>query len=219
MRLRLTLLLYNLLLPVVMLVLLPANIIKMRRRGGYRGKFWERCGFFSPDVKQKLHAGRGRAWWIHAVSVGEVNVAQKLIAEIRRREPERPLVLSVTTSTGRAVAEQSLPHGVTVIYSPLDFGWVVRAVLSCIQPQRYVLMESELWPNLVRRAGLRGIPVILANARLSLRSERRYLKLRPVAAPILGMLRRVLVQDKSDVARWAAIGVPPERIAVSGSIK
>jgi 3-deoxy-D-manno-octulosonic-acid transferase len=219
MRLRLTLLLYNLLLPAAMLVLVPANLIKMRRRGGYRGKFRERCGFFSAEVKESLRAGRGRAWWIHAVSVGEVNVAQKLLTEIRHRDPERPLVLSVTTSTGRAVAERNIPPGVTVIYSPLDFGWVVRAVLRCIQPERYVLMESELWPNLVRRATLRGIPVILANARLSPRSERRYLKLKPVAVPILSMLRRVLVQDESDVARWAAIGVPAERIRVTGSIK
>ena len=219
MRLRLTLLLYNLLLPFAMLVMLPANLIKMRRRGGCRGKFWERCGCFSADVKAKLHSGRGRAWWIHAVSVGEVHVAQKLIAEIRRREPERPLVLSVTTSTGRAVAEESVPSGVTVIYSPLDFGWVVRAVLRCIQPVQYILMEAELWPNLVRRATRRGIPVTLANARLSPRSERRYLRWRALAAPVFSMLQRVLVQDESDVARWAGIGVPRERITVTGSIK
>lgn len=219
MRLRLTLLLYNLLLPAAMLVLLPANLIKMRRRGGYRGKFWERCGIFSEEVKARLHAGRGRLWWIHAVSVGEVNVALKLIAEIRHREPGRPLVLSVTTSTGRTVAEENAPPGVTVIYSPLDFGWVVRGVLRCLQPQRYVLMESELWPNLVRRATLRGIPVVLANARLSPRSERRYARLRGVAAPVLSLLDRVLVQDGSDLLRWAGIGVPRERIKVTGSIK
>lgn len=219
MRLRLTLLLYNLLLPFAMLVMLPANYIKMRRRGGYGGRFWERLGFFRADVKARLHAGRGQAWWIHAVSVGEVNVARKLIAEIQRREPERPLVLSVTTCTGRAVAEDNAVPGVTVIYSPLDFGWVVRAVLRCVQPQRYVLMESELWPNLVRRATLRGIPVMLANARLSPRSERRYLKWRTLAEPVFSMLSRVLVQENADVPRWAALGVPRERIRVTGSIK
>jgi len=219
MRLRLTLLLYNLLLPLAMFVMLPANFIRMRRRGGYGGRFGERLGVFGADVKARLHAGRGRAWWIHAVSVGEVNVARKLIAEIQRREPERPLVISVTTTTGRAVAEENLPPGVTVIYSPLDFGWVVRAVLRCIQPQRYVLMESELWPNLVRRAMLRGIPVTLANARLSQRSERRYLKWRALAEPVFSMLSKVLVQDGGDVPRWAALGVPRERIRVTGSIK
>jgi len=219
MRLRLTLLLYNLLLPFAMLVMLPANVLKMRRRGGYRGKFWERLGFFGEDAEAGLRAGRGQAWWIHAVSVGEVNVARKLITEIRRREPDRPVVLSVTTVTGRAVAEENPLPGVTVIYSPLDFGWVVRAVLRCIEPRCYVLMESELWPNLVRRATLRGIPVLLANARLSPRSERRYCKLRALVQPVFSMLHRVLVQDGSDVARWAALGVPRGRIRVTGSIK
>ncbi len=219
MRLRLTLLLYNLLLPFAMLIMLPVNVLKMRRRGGYGGKFRERLGYFGEDAQAGLLAGRGRAWWIHAVSVGEVNVAKKLIAEIRRREPERPVVLSVTTVTGRAVAEENAAPGVTVIYSPLDFGWVVRAVLHRIQPECYVLMESELWPNLARRATRRGIPVVLANARLSPRSERRYLKWRWLAQPVFSMLSRVLVQDGSDVSRWAAIGVPRERLKVTGSIK
>jgi 3-deoxy-D-manno-octulosonic-acid transferase len=219
MRLRLTLFLYNLLLPFAMLVMLPANVLRMRRRGGYGGKFWERCGIFDEDVQARMLGGRGRTWWIHAVSVGEVNVARKLIAEIQRRDPDRPVVLSVTTSTGRAVAEENPLPGVTVIYSPLDFGWVVRAVLRRIQPECYLLMESELWPNLVRRATLRGIPVVLANARLSPRSERRYLKFRALAQPVFAMLDRVLVQDGSDVSRWTAIGVPRARIKVTGSIK
>lgn len=219
MRLRLTLLLYNLLLPLGMLVMLPASILKMRRRGGYGPAFWQRLGLFRTDVRERLRAGRGRAWWLHAVSVGEVSVAQKLITEILRREPDRPLVLSVTTSTGRAVAVHDAPHGLTVIYSPLDFPWIVRAVLKTIQPQKYILVEAEVWPNLVRRAQKSGIPVVLVNARLSLRSERRFRAWHWLAAPVFAMLDRVLVQDESDVARWAAIGVRPDCIQCTGSIK
>jgi 3-deoxy-D-manno-octulosonic-acid transferase len=151
--------------------------------------------------------------------VGEVNVARKLIAEILRREPDRPLVLSVTTSTGHAVAVKDAPGNLTVIYSPVDFGWVVRAVLRRIQPQKYILMEAELWPNLVRRAKKRGIPVALANARLSPRSERRYRKWRWLAGPLFSMLDVVLVQDEGDAVRWSGIGVPKERIHCTGSIK
>ena len=219
MRLRLTLLLYNLLLPIGLLILLPASIVKMRRRGGYGAAFWQRFGSFKAEVKARLHRGRGKSWWIHAVSVGEVNVARKLIAEILRGEPDRPLVLSVTTSTGHAVAVKDAPANLTVIYNPVDFGWIVRSVLRTIQPQKYILMEAELWPNLVRRAKKRGIPVVLANARLSPRSERRYRRWRWLAAPLFSMLDRLLVQDESDVERWVRIGAPRERIAVTGSIK
>ncbi len=219
MRLHLTLLLYNLLLPVGLLILLPGSLLKMRRRGGYGGNFWQRLGFFKPPVRERLDAGQGRTWWIHAVSVGEVNVARKLIGEILRREPDRPLVLSVTTSTGYAVALEGAPENLTVIYSPLDFGWVVRAVLRRIRPEKYVLMEAELWPNLVRRAGKRGIPVALANARLSPRSERRYRKFRWLAGPLFSMLDLVMVQEESDAVRWEGIGVPRGRVRCTGSIK
>ena len=218
MRLRLTLLLYNLLLPFALLIMLPGSLLKLRRRGGGAG-FWQRFGMFDEDANARLIAGQGKTWWIHAVSVGEVGVAQKLIAEIRRRDPNRPLVLSVTTPTGHAVALKDAPENLTVIYSPLDLGWIVRAVLSRIRPAKYILMEAELWPNLVRQAQKRGIPVTLANARLSPRSERRFRRFRPLAGPLFSMLDRVLVQDESDVARWSGIGVPPERIRVTGSIK
>jgi len=219
MRLRLTLLLYNLLLPFALLVMLPSSLLKLRRRGGGGATFWQRLGIFGEDVNARLIAGQGRTWWIHAVSVGEVGVAQKLIAEIRRREPDRPLVLSVTTPTGHAVAMQNVPENLTVIYSPLDFGWIVRAVLGRIRPQHYILMEAELWPNLVRRVQKRRIPVTLANARLSPRSERRFRRWRWLAGPLFSMLDRVLVQEESDVGRWSGIGVPMERIRVTGSIK
>lgn len=219
MRLRLTLLLYNLLLPFAGLVVLPKSLLKLRRRGGIGATFWQRLGIFGEDVNARLVAGQGRTWWIHAVSVGEVGVAQKLIAEILRREPDRPLVLSVTTPTGYAVALKDAPENLTVIYSPLDFGWIVRAVLRRIRPEKYILMEAELWPNLVRRAQKRGIPVTLANARLSPRSERRFRRWRWLAGPLFSMLDRVLVQEESDVGRWSGIGVPPERIRVTGSIK
>lgn len=219
MRLRLTLLLYSLLLPVGLLVLLPASLWKMRRRGGGGRAFWQRFGFFGSGVKARLAAGQGRAWWIHAVSVGEVNVAKKLIAEILRRQPDRLLVLSVTTSTGYAVALENATPGLTVIYSPVDIGLIASSVLRRVRPEKYILMEAELWPNLVRRANRRGIPVVLANARLSPRSERRYRRFRAVAGPLFSMLDLVMVQEASDVARWAGIGVPADRIRVTGSIK
>jgi 3-deoxy-D-manno-octulosonic-acid transferase len=219
MRLWTILLAYNLLLPFVLVVLLPASLVKMRRRGGYGAKFWQRFGFFDAATRARLESGRGRAWWLHAVSVGEVNVARKLIAERLKAAPGDPVVLSVTTSTGYAVAVKDAPEALTVIYSPVDLLPVPGRLLEMIRPVVLVLVEAEVWPNLVWGARKRGIPVVLANARLSPRSERRYGKVRALVEPVFGLLTRVLVQDASDAARWASIGVPEERIVLSGSVK
>jgi hypothetical protein len=208
-----------LLLPFVLVVLLPASLVKMRRRGGYGAKFWQRFGVFDAATRARLEAGRGRAWWLHAVSVGEVNVARKLIGERLKVAPGDPVVLSVTTSTGYAVAVKDAPEALTVIYSPVDLLPVPGRLLGLIRPVVLVLVEAEVWPNLVWGARRRGIPVVLANARLSPRSERRYGKVRALVEPVFGLLTRVLVQDASDAARWASIGVPAERIVLSGSVK
>lgn len=211
--------LYNLLLPFGLLVLLPASIVKMRRRGGYGSRFWQRFGRFDPETAARLREGSGRSWWLHAVSVGEVNVARKLIAELLRRDPSLPVILSVTTSTGYAVATNRAPDNLTVIYSPVDLPPVVSRVLRLVRPSRLVLVEAEVWPNLVARAKASGIPVALVNARLSPRSESRYRRFRALAAPVFGMLDQVLVQDAADAGRWEGIGARPAAIRVTGSVK
>ncbi|MBP7949569.1 MAG: hypothetical protein KA004_07925 [Verrucomicrobiales bacterium] len=215
-RRRLVLLVYNLLLPFVLLVLLPGSILKMRRRGGYGRNFWQRLGFLG---RQLPVTGGPRPFWLHAVSVGEVNVARKLIREILRREPERRIVLSTTTSTGHAVAVRDAPPQVTVIYSPVDFLPVASRVLRRLQPEKIILVEAEVWPNLTALAKRRGIPLLLANARLSPRSERRYRRFRWAASTIFSLLDRVLVQFPEDAARWQGIGVRPGAVILTGSVK
>jgi 3-deoxy-D-manno-octulosonic-acid transferase len=215
----LVLLIYNLLLPFALLVLLPVSAVKMRRRGGYGAKLWQRFGFFDKATTAQLEAGCRRCRWIHAVSVGEVNVARKLIRELQRAEPGIPVVLSVTTSTGYAVASEKAPAGLTVIYSPVDLALVVGPVFARIRPRQFILVEAEVWPNLVRCMQRAGVPVVLVNARLSPRSEKRYRQFRWFVAPVFGMLDRVLAQEPEDVARWEAIGARPGRVEVAGSIK
>ncbi len=213
------LLLYNLLLPLALLGLLPASVLKMRRRGGYGSKFWQRFGFFDKATATRLAEVQGRCRWIHAVSVGEVNVARKLIRELLRAEPSVPVVLSVTTSTGFAVACDKAPPELTVIYSPVDLALVVGPVFARIRPRQFILVEAEVWPNLVRVMQRAKVPVVLVNARLSPRSEQRYRRFKWLVAPIFGMLDRVLVQEPEDVARWEGIGAGPGRVMVTGSIK
>lgn len=219
MPLLLVLLIYNLLLPFALLVLLPVSVLKMRRRGGYGSKFWQRFGFFDKGTAARLEAVSGRCRWMHAVSVGEVNVARKLIRELLAAEPDVPVVLSVTTSTGYAVATEKAPPELTVIYSPVDLALVVGPVFARIRPRQFILVEAEVWPNLVRVMQQAKVPVVLVNARLSPRSEKRYRSFRWLAAPVFGMLDKVLVQEPEDVARWESIGAKRGAVEVTGSIK
>ena len=219
MSLFLVLLIYNLLLPFALLVLLPVSVLKMRRRGGYGAKFRQRFGFFDPTTAAQLEAVRGKCRWMHAVSVGEVNVARKLIRELLKTDPDLPVVLSVTTSTGYAVACEKAPSSLTVIYSPVDLALVVGPVYARIKPRQFILVEAEVWPNLVRVMQRAEVPVVLVNARLSPGSEKRYRTFKWFVAPVFGMLDQVLVQEPEDVARWLAIGARPGAVHVTGSIK
>jgi len=210
-------LIYNLLLPVFLVAGLPGYLVKGARRGGLARNFGQRLGLFAPATRDRL---RARApLWLHAVSVGEVFVALKILRALRDQAPDRPLVLSTTTSTGFRVAEEASLDGVTVIHNPVDLPLVARGVLDRIAPAALILVESEIWPNLVALARHRKIPVALVNARLSPRSEQRYRRFRPVIRPVFSQLDRMLVPFPADVSRWSALGIPADRISVSGSVK
>ncbi|MEI6537877.1 MAG: glycosyltransferase N-terminal domain-containing protein, partial [Verrucomicrobiaceae bacterium] len=220
----LILLFYNLLYPPAMLLMVPGALRKLRARGGKISSLWQRLGFFDASTKQRLEAlrERGPVWWMHAVSVGEVGVAGKLIAELTARRGGPGIVLSTTTPTGFAQAQELAAKSngnVLPIYNPLDGWFVVRRCLRLIAPQRLVLVEAEVWPNLVFAARRRGIEVTLVNARLSPRSERRYGRVLPLVRPIFSMLSRVFVQEPDDFVRWERLGVPHEDIICAGSIK
>jgi 3-deoxy-D-manno-octulosonic-acid transferase len=210
-------LLYNLLLPVVLVLGLPAFLIKGIRRGGLARNFRQRLGFFSGETLTAFHGKK--PLWIHAVSVGEVFLALKLIEALRTVAPRRHIVLSTTTTTGYRVAAEKESETLTVIHNPVDLPWIAWSVLRKIDPCALVLVEAEVWPNLVGLAKRRGLPVLLANARLSPRSERRYGKVRGLIQPIFSLLDGVTVPFDEDVARWSALGIPVERIVVTGSVK
>jgi 3-deoxy-D-manno-octulosonic-acid transferase len=209
---------YNLALPPVLLASLPAQLLKLRRRGGTTRDLAERLGHFTPATSNRL-AALDKPWWIHAVSVGEVLVASKFIAAVRALRPNAPLVLSTTTTTGHAVAVREVPADVPVIYNPVDLPGAVRRAFDAVRPGRLILVEAEVWPNLLHIAHEWGLEVALVNARLSPRSERRYLRAHGLVAPLLGQLDVVLVPEPEDVARWSAIGARPETIGVTGSLK
>jgi 3-deoxy-D-manno-octulosonic-acid transferase len=210
-------LLYNLLWPLGLLIFLPAFLLKMFRRGGYRKNFGQRLGFYRPEVRQRLRARQ--PVWIHAVSVGEVMIALKLAAQLRALRPDLHCALTTTTTTGNALAQKSAPDWITVLYTPLDFLPVMRRAFRAIAPRQIVLIEAEVWPNLVDEAARRNIPVALANARLSTRSERKFLRFRFLLAPIFRKLRLLCVTDAADAERWRRIGAKAEGIRPVGNIK
>ncbi|MFN2541980.1 MAG: 3-deoxy-D-manno-octulosonic acid transferase, partial [Chthoniobacterales bacterium] len=209
--------LYNLLWPLGLLFFLPGYLRKMLRRGGYRDKFGQRLGIYDIGVRTRL--ALGRSTWLHAVSVGEVGIALKLAAQLRGLRSDLRYVLTTTTTTGFAFANQNAPAWLEVMYNPLDFWPVVRRAFAVIRPERIVLIEAEVWPNLVAEAHARGVPVMLANARLSTRSEQRFRRFRFFVAPTFRLLDLVCVVEPEDIDRWAALGVDRARIHETGSIK
>ncbi|PYK74051.1 MAG: 3-deoxy-D-manno-octulosonic acid transferase [Verrucomicrobia bacterium] len=208
---------YNLLWPVGLLLFLPGYLAKMFRRGGYRRNFGQRLGFYSAESRERL---RGKhPTWIHAVSVGEIVIALKLADELRALRPDLKCVLTTTTTTGHALAEKTAPQWMQVLYAPLDFWPVMRRAFRVIAPQRNILIEAEVWPNLVAEARNREIPVVLANARLSPRSERRFRRFRFFVTPTFRQLDLVCVPSTDDAERWKNLGVAKPRIHAVGNIK
>ncbi len=210
-------LIYNLFWPIGLLIFLPGYFVKMIRRGGYREKFGQRLGIYDGELRSRL--SNRRPTWLHAVSVGEVNIALKLASALQALEPDLCCVLTTTTTTGFALARKTAPPWIEVMYTPLDYWPIMRRAFSVICPARIVLVEAEVWPNLAAVAHTRRVPLSLVNARLSPRSEGRYRRFRFFVAPTFRLLDLVCVPERGDVERWMALGVSRERIHITGSIK
>ena len=219
-------LVYRLLFPLAFVIALPFWLLRMRRRErgragqkkppGYHTGMAQRFGTYAPELREKM---RGAAW-LHSISVGETFVAMKLARELHARGTKR-VVISVTTSTGfELLCDAAQRDGWLIpIYNPIDLRWVVKRTLAAIAPREVIFIEGELWPNLIDLCARRKIGIVLANARMSPRSEVRFKKFAGIAGWLWKMPRLVCVQDAADVERFAALGVPRERLALTGNIK
>lgn len=209
---------YNLLFPLALLLMLPGVVRRMVKRGNYAHKFGQRFAVYSKRTRAVLRRDRGRWVWVHAVSVGEVLVALKFIKALQK-ERDVPVLLSTTTSTAFALASSQKSHRLEVIYHPVDFFLTARKVIGLVQPAALVLVEAEVWPNLTVLARKLGAPVLLINARLSKRSEKRFRAFRFLVEPLFRQLRAFCLQGEEDVPRYLSIGAVPEQLRVTGSIK
>lgn len=212
---RLVLFFYNLLFPFALLLMLPNLLRRMARRGNYRHKFAQRLGIYDREVLARLGAG-GRTW-IHSISVGETFLALKLARKMKALDPSLKLVISVTTSTGFALAEKSAAEWLEVIYNPVDALPFVRRALRFVRPRQLVFIEA-MWPNLLLGAKLRGIPVAMI-PRLSERSGRRFAKFRYFTGGFFGAIDCLCAQEPEDAPRLEAVGADPANIHVTGGIK
>jgi 3-deoxy-D-manno-octulosonic-acid transferase len=157
--------------------------------------------------------------WIHAVSVGEVLTARALLPELRQRYPRLRLFLSTTTMTGQQVARTNLQYVDEVFYLPFDLGFIVNRMLRLVKPRLFVMMETEIWPNLLRACAREGVRTVLVNGRISARSYPRYRFARPFFRHVLRHVDRFCMQGEESARRIIEIGAAPERVTVTGSLK
>ncbi|MDR0994584.1 MAG: 3-deoxy-D-manno-octulosonic acid transferase [Verrucomicrobiota bacterium] len=209
---------YNLVFPLVFAFMLPHFLWRMIRRGGYAHNFSQRFGRYGPEETALLDAP-GRPIWIQAVSVGELAVAFSFMEEFRRRDPSVRFILTTNTSTGHALALKKIKAPDVTLYFPMDVPWVVPRVLRRFHPSAVVLVENEMWPNLIRYAGKQGIPSVMINGRISPHSYRGYRKIRLITRRLLPRIHWFCVQTEGDRDRLLALGAPPERVEVTGSAK
>jgi 3-deoxy-D-manno-octulosonic-acid transferase len=208
-------LLYSLATLLVFAAASPYFLYQAVRHGKYAGSLPERLGL----LPVSLNLDREPSIWIHAVSVGEALTARAIAADLKERYPHLRLFVSTTTLTGQQLARRSFQMADGVFYFPLDLALVVRRVLDIVRPQLFVMMETEIWPNLLRECQARGVKTIVLNGRISARSYPRYRLVRPLFRRVLGLVDRFCVQGEETAARLADLGAPRDRITITGSLK
>ncbi len=192
-------------------LLITRLLWKSRKDAGYRQRLAERHGLFP-------HRPRAGGIWLHAVSVGEVQAARPLVTALCQRQPDRPLTLTTTTPTGYRLAQTLFADKVQLAQVPYDLPLCINAFLRRAQPAALVLIETELWPNMVHCCRRAGLPVLLMNARLSASSAANYARW-SMLREMFTELSCVGAQSHDDGKRFVALGLPAERLHISGNLK
>jgi 3-deoxy-D-manno-octulosonic-acid transferase len=207
--------LYSVLIVTFFLVMSPYLAWQALRYRKYIGSLRQRLGYlpisFNLDGEQSI--------WIHAVSVGEVLTARALLPQLRERYPRYRLFLSTTTMTGQQIARNNLQYVDEVFYFPFDLSFVVNRTLRLVKPKMFIMMETEIWPNLLRACQRAGVRTVLVNGRISSRSYPRYRLARPFFKRVLAHVDRFCMQSEESARRIIDMGAEPDRVVVTGSLK
>jgi len=217
---------YSFLMGFAALLLLPYWLVLGLRYGKYLSNLGQRLGFSFPSLAN-LPADQPGAIWLHAVSVGEALSGVTLARRLKEAYPDRPLIVSTTTITGQALARERMPFADAVFYFPLDWAFCVRNAMNAVQPVLVLILETEIWPNFLREARRREVPVLFVSGRISDRSFARYQSylgafgffLRPFLKDALSNASGFLMQGEKDAERARALGAPADRVFVSGNLK
>jgi 3-deoxy-D-manno-octulosonic-acid transferase len=208
-------LLYSFLTLVVFVVVSPYFLYQAIRYNKYIGSLGQRLGY----LPVSLNVDGEESIWIHAVSVGEALTARALAADLKERYPRLRLYLSTTTIAGQHVARRSLQHVDAVFYFPFDWAFIVKRTLNIVRPRVFVMMETEIWPHLLRLCRARGVRSVLINGRISSRSYPRYRIIRPFFRRVLADVDRFCMQSDESARRIIELGADPSKVTVTGSLK
>jgi 3-deoxy-D-manno-octulosonic-acid transferase len=208
---------YNILFWIFFLGTSPYYFVRMRRRGNWQKGFVERFGKYDSRLKQSIT--NRHVVWMHAVSVGEVNVCTQLIRALEPRLPNAKIVVSTTTTTGMGLLQEKLPVHIGKVYYPIDRRQYVARALNALHPEAVVLVEAEIWPNFIWRLTDLRVPVFLVNARLSERSFRGYRRFGFLFRPLFQAFAGVGAQNESDAARLRDLGCRPGAVHNLGNLK
>ncbi len=206
--------LYSLVTLLVFALASPYFLYQALRYRKYVGSLGQRLGY----LPVSFNLDGDPSIWLHAVSVGEVLTARALLPDLRRRYPALRIFLSTTTIAGQQVAKR-LPDVDGVFYFPFDWSFIVRRTLRLVRPRLFVMMETEIWPNLLRACRESAVTTMLVNGRLSPRSARRYSLIRPFFRRVLADVDRFCVQSEDTAGRLVRLGADPDAIVVTGSLK
>src|SRR6059036_1995185 len=206
---------YSLLTLLIFVVVSPYFVYQAIRYKKYIGSLGQRLGYlpisFNVDAEESI--------WIHAVSVGEALTARALAEDLKVRYPRLRLFLSTTTIAGQQVARRSLQHVDAVFYFPFDWSFIVRRTLNLVKPRVFIMMETEIWPNLLHACRSRGVRTMLVNGRISSRSYPRYRLIRPFFRRVLANVDRFCMQSDESARRLVDLGADAGRVTVTGSLK
>ncbi len=205
--------LYDLGFSVFAMVYLPFFLLKGKAKGG----LGSRLGRVDASVVHRLKGNK--VIWVHAVSVGEVSLAVRLLSHWRKTFPGARFVLTTTTAAGREVASRSLNEADTLLEFPVDFRFSVRRFVEALRPAAVVMMETEIWPNLVHELSSRNIPIFILNGRISDRAIGQYRRVKFFLAPLLKKFAGIGAQDESMRGRFLELGARPESVHVTGNLK
>lgn len=199
---------------ILSVLYLPALLFKGKRRIGIRQRF----GIYPQNIKNALKV-HDDFFWVHAVSVGEMKAAASLIAQLREYSPSLRFVISTITPTGNTIAKQIAAQEDIVIYFPFDLSFIVKKILALVNPKMLLIMETELWPNMIRIAGKKNIPVVIANGRISDGAYPKYKRFSFIFSPIIKKINFLCMQSEKDAQRIIDLGANPRNVKSVGNVK